>query len=599
MAIKDLLEEEQRHCVTFFEALEMDFFPLILMVTALHPSATQELSCEDFDVEDYSLIEGESFQFVPYILDDSMVALETFTWFRNSSGRERAVVPSGETERIHHHGGALFLLNVTVKDSGFYTARQNITSEACENYYVNITVLEASRRADKEHFYGALDDSGRNKHLVCPDPVANICRRLGGALSWYKDDTLLPGRRSEAMWLHNLTPEDQGVYTCVCTWTHESHQYTTSGSREVTIQNSFSSNLLILAPTKNISSHEGVELRLNCSVFCGTNINPKCSARWQVGEKNGKRDGYIESRNVHTSSPSQSTVATAILTIAKVSSGDFRTNFKCIGSDDFSTTERFFTLSSRDALTPLWLAGVGVVLLCVSAVILVKVFTVDITLLLRPYLPMAVCNKDSKRYDAYVVLETPPAQQRQNEGVQYPGKPPEDANKHMLAFAEQLVSVLENACRYHLFVQHRDNLPGEAHIAQVQKSIEQSRRLILVLAPRSESSDRQIDSTPRLSTAGFDWQVPLHHVLTQPNMAVILIQVGQAGDYAHLPLTLRYLLAKNAPLKWSPETHGTATCHSRFWKNVRYLMPVRPATRPPQQEGDKGYTGKWWGVLAL
>ncbi|XP_049584576.1 interleukin-1 receptor-like 2 [Syngnathus scovelli] len=578
----------------------MDFFPLILMVTALHPSATQELSCEDYDVENYVLVEGESFHFVPYALDDSMVPLEKFTWFRNSSGRKRVVVPSGEMERIHHHGGALFLLNVTVKDSGSYTARQNITSEACNNYYVNITVREASR-AGKEHFYGALDGPGGNKHLVCPDPVLKICRSLGGALSWYKNDILLADRRSATMWLHNLTAEDQGVYTCVCTWTHEGHQYTTSGSREVTIKNSYSSNLLILAPTENISTHEGVELRLNCTVFCGTNINPKCSARWQVGEKNSKRDGYTQSMNVHTLWPSQSTVATAILTIAKVSSRDFRTNFKCIGTDGFLTTELFFTpLRSRETLTPVWLAGVCVVLLCVSAVILVKVFTVDITLLLRPYLPMAVCNKDSKRYDAYVVLETPQVQRRQN-GVQYPEKPPEDANKQMLAFVEQLVSVLENACRYHLFVQHRDSLPGEAHITQVQKSIEQSRRLILVLAPHSESSDQQIDSSPRLSTAGFDWQVALHHVLTQPNMAVIFIQVGQAGDYAHLPPTLRYLLAKNVPLKWSPKSHGTATRHSRFWKNVRYLMPVRPATCPPQfclQEGDKGYTGKWSGELA-
>ncbi|XP_077393751.1 interleukin-1 receptor type 1-like [Festucalex cinctus] len=580
----------------------MDFLRLILMVTVtLQYSAASELPCKDFDREKHFLLEGESFHFVPYIVTDSEVALERFTWFRQSSGDDLVVIPSNESERIHHHGGALFLLNVTAEDGGFYTARQNLSDNACENSYVEIQVLEASYLDDKRHFYGTWAVSTKRRRLVvCPDPVAKICRRLNGTFSWYKNDTLLIGQQKVSMWLHNIMAEDEGVYTCVCTWTHAGYSYTSSGSWEIvtgsesivsvklcllglhlkTGAEPISSDLLILSPKEEEEIHtdEGVELRLNCSVYCGINMDDSCSAQWKVDGKDVERDGYTQNKSVHTSQPSQKTFATAILTIAKVSSRDFRKDFKCIGSNGFCPAAwRSLSLQHRGTLTAVWRTAVCVVLLCVSAGLLIKVFMVDITLLLRPYLPLAACDEATKRYDALVLLETPAAGQHQ-EGEQFSERPPEGAVGHMLAFMEQLVSVLEEACRFRLFVPHRDNLPGGDHIEQIQQTIEQSRRLILVLAPRPESSNQELDSSPHFVTP-HDWQVALHHVLTQPKMAVIVIQVGQAGTgkYAHLPPSLRHLLAKSAPLRWSLESHGAATRHSRFWKNVRYLMPATPA----------------------
>lgn len=64
----------------------------------------------------YKLIEGEAYYFLPYdLLSDNV------TWFKVSPEMEN--ITSDENQRIHSHGAALLLLNVSTKDSGTYTAK--------------------------------------------------------------------------------------------------------------------------------------------------------------------------------------------------------------------------------------------------------------------------------------------------------------------------------------------------------------------------------------------------------------------------------------------------------------------------------------------
>ncbi|XP_061698254.1 interleukin-1 receptor type 1 [Syngnathoides biaculeatus] len=575
------------------------------------PSATSELRCEGLNLASFLLLEGESLHFVPYVLQDSEIAPNQYTWFRINSSNKLVVLPSNENERIHYHGSSLLLLNATQEDSGCYIARwRNYSDQPWENYYVKVKVVEAHRRNDKLLFHGSLDVSGSNTDVVCPDPVSDTCQKMGGVISWQKVRTrllymrfyfsrkkcfgafflqnfnLIPGRREPQMWLYNVTPKDEGVYTCVCTWIHRNNTYRSSGSRELKVKCEsarFKKNhqafypfhfspLTILSPTKKeMLIYEGDPVQLNCSVFCGINVHSHCSAKWQLDGKDEDWVGYAQNTDVSILPPSQLTVATAILSISKVSSKDFPKELKCVGRSRYMKSERSLTLRSGGSLTPVFVGGVCVLVLCAAAVFLVKLFIVDIKLLLRPYLPTGDCNKaaDVRQYDALVLCETQKAGEKQQQ----------EAALRLAAFMDELVSVLEKQCRYRLFIQHRDSLPGEDRVAQVQRAIEQSRSLMLVISDHPESSNQQPDSSPHLGMAGFDWQAGLHHALTRHKMAVIVIQVGQTGaaGYAHLSMTLRHLLAKNAPLKWSPKSRLAATRHSRFWKKVRYLMPTRPA----------------------
>ncbi|XP_058247638.1 interleukin-1 receptor type 1 isoform X2 [Hemibagrus wyckioides] len=102
----------------------------------------------------------------------------------------------------------------------------------------------------------------------------------------------------------------------------------------------------------------------------------------------------------------------------------------------------------------------------------------------------------------------------------------------------------------------------------IEKKMQLSRRLIAVLPPGV--SHHQGVTT----SLCYDWEVGLHQVLVEQELKVILIQLGDMMEYSHLPLGLQHLLQKTPPLRWD-ECKGKATCpSSRFWKQVRYMMPV-------------------------
>lgn len=98
----------------------------------------------------------------------------------------------------------------------------------------------------------------------------------------------------------------------------------------------------------------------------------------------------------------------------------------------------------------------------------------------------------------------------------------------------------------------------------IETKIELSRRLIFIVSPGRAAHEH--GSSPEV----YDVQVGLHQALVQGDTGVILIQLEEMQDYTHLPLGLQHLLKKNPPLLWRDrEKPG-----SRFWKLVRYRMPV-------------------------
>nr|XP_057938941.1 uncharacterized protein LOC131136277 isoform X1 [Doryrhamphus excisus]XP_057938942.1 uncharacterized protein LOC131136277 isoform X1 [Doryrhamphus excisus] len=636
----------------------MDLFGLLLLVpmvtaTLEYPDSGQ-LPCEDFDMKEFWLLEGEAFHFVPDMVAD-MVESELdqgdFKWFRNSSdGTE--LITSDEMERIHHHGVGLLVLNISMADSGYYVATwRNRSADTCDSSHLVLNVLEANQREDERLFYGSVEHSGHNKLVMCPEPVDDVCRRLGGAFSWYLNFTLLPGRHEASVWLRNFTNEDQGVYTCVCTWTHEQHSYASSGSREVlATAQSVHSTLVIVSPTEVHADEGGVPHKpVRCprhrwihflSSFTAAQecesrsavpssadatwrntarLAGRLAARTTSGADTIRRtpckptpplyfsdwrvpDSTMFDRNTPTvtflilryhvktinavggifhvrgcgsfpfrsvtSPPSLRTVATAVLTIEEVSVKDFQTQFKCIGKGLYSTESQSLSLHPRGKITSLVIGGLWTLVVGVFAALMVKLYAVDLVLLFRPCLRLRCCSReDSKLYDAYVLYQA--------EGGVNTGE-----DTLALFVNAVLPAVLEEGCRYRLCIQGRDDIPGEDRLEMAEKRITQSRRLMVILA----GVDRHAPKDHNLVLGGVDFQVGLHHALTQTGTRVILIQVGQTGPqgYAHLSPALRHLITKRAPLRWRQDSQGAASPNSRFWKNVRYLMPARPAsTRAP------------------
>ncbi|XP_051564207.1 interleukin-1 receptor-like 1 isoform X4 [Myxocyprinus asiaticus] len=199
-----------------------------------------------------------------------------------------------------------------------------------------------------------------------------------------------------------------------------------------------------------------------------------------------------------------------------------------------------------------------VVLPCISMFLLllvsemVKWFAVDLLLFLRGIFTKLNRKEDGKVYDAYVIYQR--------------NSLDEMTAKTLSDFVNgALPTVLERYYGFKLYIHGRDDLPGEDSINLIETKIQLSRRLIFILTPGTSVDQSGI------SPEAYDLQVGLHQALVQGDTGVILIQLGETQDYTHLPLGLQHLLHKNSPLMWREEQLSP---NSRFWKQVRYRMPV-------------------------
>ncbi|XP_047226019.1 interleukin-1 receptor-like 1 isoform X2 [Girardinichthys multiradiatus] len=541
---------------------------LLMMSTPRGKSEASKSSCLNLDQDFYRLIKGEAFYYVSYAMDDPKMPDENITWYKN--GPEIKNITTDETHRIHYHGGALLFLNISANDSGTYTGRHITPSGECFYYHLQIEVFNEISRENLT--YGSIKNSDQNKKIPCPQQIEDICTTFNGNFTWFKGANLLPGHHEAILLVENAQKDDEDIYTCICTWTHNHKLYNSSGSRKLFVEEKASyRDVEITSPTsKEQLVDKGVRLKLNCTVYCGINAKLNCKASWRInGEPVNQMKGYNEITKLEIEDLSKNTFSTATLTIERVSAKDFQHDFKCYGSGFYTTNTTTLTLKQRESILPLITAGVCVFLVGVFAAVLLKYFAIDLALLFRPYFLPGRDYQDGRVYDAYVVYQTQSLDK--------------EAEEKLSNFVTKILpSVLEDKCGYRLFIQGRDDIPGEDRVELVERCIKQSRRLIVILTPGSGSEMIKDPSSDHTSViGGFDWQVGLHHALVQREMSVILIQLGETGSqgYTHLPPGLLHLIRKSAPIRWTEGLQKASKWNSHFWKRVQYLMPATPAKK--------------------
>ncbi|XP_071755933.2 interleukin-1 receptor-like 1 [Centroberyx gerrardi] len=525
-----------------------------------------------------NLTEGEALRFVPFSVARSKENFtdEEFTWYRNDSQVKN--ISSEEGQWTHHHGPALLFLSLSINDSGLYIMRRN-SSGKCINYSVKIIVFPATQPLGKERLYLSIKVPDRNPRIPCPDPVMKPCKKVNGNFTWYKDLTPLRDQHGDSLWVHNATTADEGIYTCICTWTHNHRVYNSTASRRLQIEESSATfPPQIITPQTNTvhSADKGSRTAMNCSAFCGKNMRDGCDVWWQKNRKSLEtEDGYGLTISRAIVGPSKRNIITAVLTIARVSAQDFQATFTCVAENSLGRDSASVTLKPPESITPLVIGAVSVVLLSVLAAAAVKYFAIDLALLFRRYFTLSSRHEDGKVYDAYVVYQT----QKGDKALE----------ETLCQFVTNVLpSVLEQKCGYRLFIHGRDDIPGEDRLELVETRVKLSRRLMVILTPGSgsgsEVTDQQHASPQTPLVGGYDWQVGLHEALVQTEMSVILVQLGVMGPqgYTHLPAGLQHLVRKSAPLRWREDSRGAATKNSRFWKRVRYMMPATPAKNTPQ-----------------
>ncbi|CAI5655281.1 unnamed protein product [Oreochromis niloticus] len=561
----------------------MDAFQLLFLVAVVTSisewksvSDSCNSQCKTMTEKSFRVLEGESFFLVPYTIFKPNFNNKNFTWYKYITQNQN--ISSDKKARVHYQGEALFLLNLSISDSAYYTAWEIKSSGRCVNYPVKIEVYNASYKGSKMLSYGEIKNSDQSKKVECPDPVQSACSEFKGNITWYKDYTLIKDQHEVKVRVHHATKDHEGLYTCICTWAYNNKVYNTSGSRELVLQETAMHHLEILTPadeSREQFADEGSEIKLNCSVLCGANVKHDCNASWYInGIPFKNRDGYSQTTKIAIAEPSKNTIVTAILTIKKVSAKDFQQKFGCFGEGYYKKKNTTLTLKRKESIIPLAIGGVCVLFIGVFVAVLVKYFAIDLALFFRPYFPLSSSNKDTSLYDAYVVYQTPMDKITEDRLSQF--------------IIQTLPSVLEDKCGYRLFIHGRDDIPGEDRLELVEECMNQSRRLMVILTPDlgsgSVTTERWPASPQTSVMGGFDWQVGLHHALVQRELSVILIQLGDTGpqQYTHLPPGLQHLIRKSAPLKWPEGSGGAAAWNSRFWKRVRYLMPATPVKKCAQ-----------------
>uniref|UniRef100_A0A8B9J912 Uncharacterized protein n=1 Tax=Astyanax mexicanus TaxID=7994 RepID=A0A8B9J912_ASTMX len=454
----------------------------------------------------YTAVEGEALYWPCPNSDCSEEAEHSLIqWFKNSSGTIQPIT-ADERARVHHHGPVLYILPLTLNDSGLYITRWSL-----------LTFLS---------FLLCFHSNSETVPITCP-AYDNQTK----SLTWYKDSHLIPNESKKILYLHNTQKKDEGMYTCVCTWEHHGRHYNTSGSIHLEIKG----ELHIIKQLIPLVS--GSEVVLQCSVFFGINIKQYCFVDWLRNNAENERDTFYSS-----------------LTISKVSEADLQSEFQCKAYNQNKWVNVIITLKTTGTYLLLVVTYLCTFLIVLLAAGTIKWFAVDLALLFRGLCFKLKKTEDGKVYDAYVIYQK------------------DNVDEKTANFINRVLpAVLENSCGFKLYIHCRDDLPGEDCMEQVERVMKLCRRLIVVLTP-GISQGQQLP-TPH----GYDWQVGLYQVLVQQEMSMILIQLGKMKDYSHLPLALQHHLQKTPPLKWSERSPHATSASSRFWKQVRYMMPAVPA----------------------
>lgn len=99
----------------------------------------------------------------------------------------------------------------------------------------------------------------------------------------------------------------------------------------------------------------------------------------------------------------------------------------------------------------------------------------------------------------------------------------------------------------------------------IEKRIQKSRRLIILLT-------RQLINCKEHA---YDQHLALYNALILNDTKVILLEMETIGTYETLQESLRFIIKQQGTVKWKEQhTVHPQSSNSKFWKQVRYQMPL-------------------------
>ncbi|XP_062983740.1 interleukin-1 receptor-like 1 [Elgaria multicarinata webbii] len=489
----------------------------------------------------WNAIEGEAFVVKCPPLDSPM------TW---RLGDKNISTDTGA--RVHSSGRDLWFLPATASDSGTYTCATTMyLSNVSKTLKVTIHPREEGICFYEDALYLGRVGSPGSGHIYCPSFYNYENATI---FKWYKDCKELHGSRyktfRDVLAINEANVNDTGNYTCQFTYSYGGRNFTVSATRGFRIANRDCSLV-----SKRQYNYGGSPLNITCKAWLGNGEQTMAGSSWKYngGELpepfvSSSRE-YMESSGLFTE---------AILSTSEVKREHLGLNFTCEMFNDMERKRVSVMLSEAQCKghnnTFLIVAFFFLFTVKIFIAMLYHFFRIDIVLLYRRIFNCIEPKEDGKIYDAYVIYPT-----NYINGI--------SENNFVGSFVHQVLpDVLENKCGYKLCIYGRDVLPGEDAVDAIEKRIQKSRRVILLLTQCLAKNDCFV----------YEHQIALYHALIRNNVKVILLEMERIGEYEQLQDSLRHLIHQQGTVQWKTKYMAQpASPDSAFWKHVKYQMPLK------------------------
>ncbi|XP_066124000.1 interleukin-1 receptor type 1 [Saccopteryx bilineata] len=496
----------------------------------------------------------------------------TINWYKNDS---KTSISTEKDSRIHQHKDKLWFVPTKVEDSGHYfCAVSNST------YCLKIKVTAKFVQHEPDLCYSAqalytqrLPIAG-NGQLVCPhlDSFKDENNKLP-EIQWYKDckplllDNINFVGESSKLIIINVTEAHKGNYTCLASHTYLGKQYRITRAVELlTLEENRPMRPVIVSPVnKTMEVVLGSQLQLICNVT--GHSSDYVYWKWNGSLIDDPVLAQDSTQMENLSSKRRNTII-VMLNISEVKSKFYLYPFICVAKNAYSINAAYIRLIYPALNFQKHVIGIFVMLtvIIISSVFIYKIFKVDIVLWYRDSCYDFFLKKglDGKTYDAYIL---------------YPKTLGEGSTSDSDIFVFKfLPEVLEKQCGYKLFIYGRDDYIGEDFVEVTNENIKKSRRVIIILVRE---------------TLGFSWlgssseeQIVMYNALIQDGIKVILLELEKIQDYEKMPESIKFIKRKYGAIRWSGDftEERSQSAKTRFWKNVRYHMPVlqQPPLSKPQ-----------------
>ncbi|XP_017720478.1 interleukin-1 receptor-like 1 isoform X2 [Rhinopithecus roxellana] len=519
---------------------------ILAILTILVYSTAAKFSKHSWGLENEALIVRCPRQGKPsYIVD----------WYDSQTNKS---IPTQERNRVFASGQLLKFLPAEVADSGIYTC---IVRSPTFNRtgYANVTIYKKQPDCKVPDYlmYSTVSGSEKNSKIYCP---TIDLYNWTAPLEWFKNCQALQGSRYKVhksfLVIDNVMTDDAGDYTCKFIHNENGANYSVTATRSFTVKDEqgFSLFPIIRAPAHNETKEVEIGAQFLAAVL------------WQL---NGKKiTDFGEPRIQQEEGQNQSfsnglACVNMVLRIADVKEEDLLLRYDCLALNLQGLRRHTVRLSRKNPIdhqsTYCIIAVCSVLLMLINVlVIILKTFWIEATLLWRDIAKPYKTRNDGKLYDAYVI---------------YPRNytSSTDGASRVEYFVHQILpDVLENKCGYTLCIYGRDMLPGEDVVTAVETNIQKSRRHIFILTPQITHSEE----------FAYEQEVALHTALILNDSKVILIEMEALSELDKLQAeafqdSLRHLMKVQGTIKWR-EDHiaNKRSLNSKFWKHVRYQMPV-------------------------